>query len=236
MRFKTATTLALVALVAASLAIPTSVAQAKKKKKAGPVVVGTDPAGDFHGLDGDPQFAPLGDPLGADLVRTTIEKVDGETLNFVITVNQLQTIPEFIRYIWGFNVDGEYAELDGKYTNYSRGACDPTSGQCPPPRDPGQQPFLVRGNCGPDPNASNLTVCEELGVVQAVRDTTAHTITIPVPADLIAAKPGSKITQGVSSFSSQAGGNVLAMMSAYFTQSNWPGDSMFTTKTYVVPK
>ena len=226
--------LALAALVAAAFAVP-SVATAAKKKS-GPVVVGTDPVGDFHGLDGDPAFAPLGDVLGADLVKASIHKADAKTLHFIIEVNALQTVPELIRYIWGFNVDGEYAELDGKYTNYSRGACDPTSGQCPPPRDPGQQPFLVRGNCGTDPNASNLTVCEELGIVQGVFDTTASTITIPVPMELIGAKPKSKITIGLSSFSGQAGGNVLAIMSAFVSQSNWPADAMQTLKTFVVPK
>lgn len=225
--------LALAASVAAAFAMP-SVATAAKKKS-GPVVVGTDSVGDFHGLDGDPAFAPLGDPLGADLVKTSIHKADNETLHFIIEVNSLETVPELIRYIWGITVDGEYAEFDGKYTNYSRGVCDPTSGQCPPPRDPGQQPFMVRANCG-DAGTGNFTVCEEVGVVQATFDTTANTITIPVPMEMINAKPKSKITAGLSDFSGQAGGNVLAMMSAFVTQSNWPGDAMHTTKTYVVPK
>ena len=225
--------LALATLLVAAFVVP-GVATAAKKKS-GPKVVGTDPAGDFHGLDGDPAFAPLGDVLGADLVKTSIHKADDE-LHFIIEVNSLQTVPEFVRYIWGISVDGEYVEFDGKFTNYSRGACDPTSGQCPPPRDPGQQPFLVRGNCGTDPNASNLTVCQELGIVQAVFDTATATITIPVPMELINAKPKSKITAGLSDFSGQAGGNVLAIMSAFVSQSNWPGDAMHTTKTYVVPK
>lgn len=224
--------LALAALVAAAFVVP---GVATAAKKSAPKVVGTDPAGDFHGLDGDPAFAPLGDVLGADLVKTSIAKADAKTLNFIIEVNSLQTVPEFIRYIWGISVDGEYVEFDGKFTNYSRGACDPTSGQCPPPRDPGQQPFLVRGNCGPGPDPT-LTVCEELGIVQGIFDTAAATITIPVPMDLIGAKPKSKITMGLSDFSSQAGGNVLAIMSAFVSQSNWPADSMHTTGTYIVPK
>jgi hypothetical protein len=233
MRNAKLTTLCLIGLLAALLVVPSNMATAKKK--AGPVVVGTDPAGDFHGLDGDPQFAPLGDPLGADLTKATISMADSKTINFVLTLNQLQTVPEVVRYIWGVNVDGEYAEFDGKFTNYTRGACDPTSGACPPPRDPGQQPFMVRANCA-DAGTGNLTVCEETGIVQAAFDTAAGTITIPVPMDLINAKPGSKITQGTSSFSSQAGGNILAILSAFVSQSNWPGDSMFATKTFTVPK
>lgn len=232
MRGRLAISLVSAVVVAGALLGPaTSAAGAAK-----PFVTGTDPVGDFHGLDGDPAWAPLGDVFGADLVKASIVKADAKTLEFIIEVNSLNTVPEVVRYIWGMNIDDEYVELDGKYTNYSRGTCDPTSGQCPPPRDPGQQPFLVRGDCGQDPNASNVTVCKELGIVKAVFDTTANTITIPVPMDLIGAKPKSKITIGNSDFSSQAGGNVLAILSAFFSQSNWPADSMMTTKTFVVPR
>lgn len=222
---------ALIGLLAGALLAPANAAKAKK-----PVVVGTDPAGDFNVQD-EPTLAPLGDVLGADLVEASIGMADSKTINFVIKLNELQTVPEFVRYIWGMNVNGEYAELDGKFTNYSRGSCDPTSGQCPPPRDPGQQPFLVRANCEViDAGASPTTTCQEVGIVQAVFDTAAGTITIPVPADIIGAKPGSKITAGTSQFSAQAGGNVLAIASAFFSQSNWPRDAMMTTKTFVVPR
>lgn len=230
--------LALAAALVAAFAMPASTASAAKKKKApaGPVVVGTDDAGDFNFQD-EPTFSPLGDVFGADLVEASIEMADPKTVNFIIKVNALQTVPEFVRYIWGMELDGEYVELDGKFTNYSRGACDPTSGQCPPPRDPGPQPFLVRGDCEIiDAGAAPTTVCQELGVVQAAFDTSANTITIPVPAEMIAAKPGSKIGPGTSSFSSQAGGNVLAILNAFFSQSNWPRDAMITTKTFVLPK
>jgi hypothetical protein len=232
MRTRKLVALALTAAVAAAFAV-TPVQAAKVKK---PVVVGTDPAGDFD-VQGEPTLAPVGDQLGADLVKASIGMADAKTINFIITVNALQTVPEVIRYIWGISVDGEYVELDGKFTNYSRGACDPTSGQCPPPRDPGMQPFLVRANCEVlDAGASPTTTCEEVGIVQAVFDTTANTITIPVPAAMINAKARSKITAGMSDFSSQAGGNVLVIASAILSQSNWPRDSMITTKTFVVPR
>jgi len=223
--------LALATVVVAAFVVP---GVATAGKKGGPKAVGTDPVGDFVGYNDDPAFSPLGDVLGADLVKTSIHKA-GDELHFIIEVNSLETVPEIVRYIWGISVDGEYVEFDGKYTNYTRGACDPTSGQCPPPRDPGQQPFMVRANCG-DAGTGNFTVCEEVGIVQGIFDTTANTITIPVPMDMINAKPKSKITAGLSAFSGQAGGNVLAIMSAFASQSNWPRDAMNTTKTYVVPK
>ena len=231
MRAKLSISLVLMAALVGALIGPADVATSAPK----PFVVGTDPAGDFHGMDDDPQWAPLGDTFGADIVKASIAKADAETLNFIIEVNSLQTIPEVVRYIWGMNVDGEYAELDGKFTNYSRGTCDPTSGQCPPPRNPGQQPFMVRANCA-DAGTGNLTVCEEVGIVQAIFDTDANTITIPVPMEIINAKPGSKITAGTSSFSGQVGGNVMAILSAFISQSNWPGDEMNTVKTFKVPR
>lgn len=222
--------LALVGLLAGMLSAP---AEAGKKPK-GPLVVGTDPAGDFNAAD-DPALSPLGDVLGADLVGASIGMADKETVNFVIELNALQTVPEFVRYIWSVSVDGEYVELDGKFTNYSRGACDPTSGQCPPPRDPGQQPFMVRANCTTDATA-NLTTCEEVGIVKGVFDTAAKTVTIPVPLALINAKPGSKITAGTSDFTSQSGGTVLAIASAFVSRSDFPRDALMVTKTFVVPR
>ena len=224
--------LALAAALAAAFALPAGTASAAKK--AGPVVVGTDDAGDFNVQD-DPTFAPIGDVLGADLVEASIVKADTKTLNFVIKLNALQTVPELIRYIWSVDVDGEYVELDGKFTNYSRGACDPTAGKCPPPRDPGQQPFFVRANCVTDATA-NLTTCEEVGIVKGVFDTSANTVTIPVPMDLIGAKPGSKIGPGTSDFTAQSGGTVLAIASAFVSRSDFPRDALMVTKTYVVPK
>ncbi|HEX2296247.1 MAG TPA: hypothetical protein VHN37_13185 [Actinomycetota bacterium] len=46
-----------------------------------------------------------------------------------------------------FTVEGKHLELDGKFTNYSRGACDPAAGSCPPPVTPASSRFLVRGEC-----------------------------------------------------------------------------------------
>ncbi len=178
-------------------------------------------------------ISPAGDALGQDLVEAQIGMADKETVNFVITLNSLPPIggaPEVSRYTWDFHVDEEFTELDGKFTNYSRGVCDPTSGQCPPPRDPGMQPFMVRGEC--ETNEANVTLCKELGIVQAEFDAGKATITIPVPLELINAKPGSKIEPGTNIF----GGSISAAPSAYFTSSVMPLDTMLVTKTFVVPK
>lgn len=227
--------LALVGLLAGMLSAP---AEAGKKPK-GPLVVGIDPVGDW-GTNADPGLAgsPAGDVLGQDLVGASIGmSEDKKSVNFIFQLNALPPsggMPEFTRYTWDFTVDGsDTLEIDGKFTNYSRGTCDPTSGQCPPPRDPGMQPFLVRGNCAPqDLTATTLTICEELARVQGVFDAAAGTITVAVPLEAIKAKPGSKIAGAMGTFET----TVNAAPSGFFTMSGFPMDGLITTKTFVVPR
>lgn len=192
MKVKVFATVAAGALLAGALFAPAAIA-GKKKAPKGPIVVGTDPSGDW-GASVDPTIAPVGNALGQDLTSASITMADKETINFVIGLNSLPPTggaPEISRYIWDLTVDGEFVELDGKFTNYSRGACDPTAGKCPPPRDPGTQPFFVRGNCGVV-EGTNVTTCQELAIVKATFDAAAKSITIPVPLAAINAKPGSK--------------------------------------------
>jgi hypothetical protein len=231
-RKKLGLSLALVALVGGALSAPAGIATAAAK----PTVVGTDPADDW-GANADPSIAPAAAALGQELVEASIGMADAKTVNFIITLASLPPIggmPELTRYTWDFAVNKKNLfELDGKFTNYSRGACDPTSGQCPPPRDPGLQPFLLRGNCRPDPNATNVTICDELGKVQAVFDAGAGTITIPVALEMLKAKSGSKISPGVNS---TFGGTVVAVPSAFFSNATMPLDLLTATKTFTVPK
>lgn len=206
-------------------------AQAAKKK--GPVVVATDAADDW-GSNVDPTIAPLGSQLGQELVEASIEKADAQTLNFIIKVSSLPAsggVPELSRYVWTMTVDGTLVQLDGKFTNYSRGACDPTAGTCPPPRDPGQAPFMVRGNCVD--NTAAVT-CEEIGLVNGTFDTATGTVTIPVSLELLGAKTGSVIAHGMQPGSNFAG--VWAIPSAWASQGNMPLDEMIVTKPYKVPR
>lgn len=219
--------IALVGAAAVAVSLFAGSATAAKAKK--PMTVGTDDAGDW-GANVDQTISPIGDAMGQDLTKASIS-LDGKNLNFIITVNSLPPIggmPEFTRYTWDFNVNGKFTEIDGKFTNYSRGVCDPTSGQCPPPRDPGMQPFFVRGNC--TVNEANITLCQELGIVEGQFDAGAGTITVPVPLKLIGAKKGSKITPATNIF----GGSISATPSAFFTSSAMPLDTLSVTKTFVV--
>ncbi len=222
-------------LIAASMVTATfaAAAPAIAKKKGGPVVVAKDGTGDWD--DGVGAGAEVGAATGQDLIEASIEP-SGKNLNFIIKVTALPPTggtPEAVRYVWDILVDGELYELDGKFTNYSRGICDPTAGTCPPPRDPGMQPFLIRTNCGPNATVSNLVTCEEAALVHATFDAAAGTITIPVPMAAIEAKPGSKITAGTNT----VGGTISASPAAFVSTANIPVfDTMVMTKTYVVGK
>lgn len=229
MRAKAIAALLLALAVAATVVAPAGAA-GKGKKKSGPQVVGTDDKGDYA-YQGDTSIAPFGDALGQDLVEASIGMADKKTVNFIMKVTQLPPWggwPEITRYNWDFTIDGDMLELDGKFTNYSRGVCDPTSGQCPPPRDPGQAPFFIRGNCS---SVGTTIVCEELGIVHATLDAAEGTITVPVPLELIGAKPGSEIGPGVTDF----GESVAAVPSAFFSLLDGPKDTMPVTKTFRVP-
>ena len=193
--------------------------------------MGSDPSGDWASDTGDPTFAPLGQQLGQDLVAAKIGRA-GNKLLFVIGVTDLPSnggIPEVTRYLWELDVDGRLVELDGKWSNYSRGACDPTAGTCPPPRDPGMQPFSVR-ECTSDPTSDQ---CEELGLVQAIFDSRAGTITVPVPISMIDAKAGTQIAFGENTSTGYSGVN--AMASAFYSQDP-TRDNLIPRKIYTVPR
>ena len=76
--------------------------------------------------------------------------------------------------------------------------------------------------------------CEELGLVHANFDPGAGTITVPVPLELLKAKPGTKIANGTQPGSNFSG--VWAIPSAWASQGNMPLDELVMNKTYVVPK
>ena len=231
MKRKALVSMLLSGLLAASLVGAAAPASAGKKAS-GPVVVGTDEAGDWGSASpAGSDISPVGDALGQDLTGASIAMNGTDKVDFIMTVNSLPATggaPEISRYTWDMNVDGNFVELDGKFTNYSRGACDPTAGSCPPPRDPGMSPFMVRGNCAA--NEANVTICEEIGIVQAAFDSAKKSITVTVPLEMLGAKPGSKITPGTNIF----GGSISATPSAFFTSSAMPLDTLTVLKTFVV--
>lgn len=210
---------------------------------------------DFTFAGGDPELSVIGHELGADLSNGSIRMLDAETLEFRIELHKLPAnggTPEAIRYTWDFHVadvDGDLqeAQLDGKWTNFSRGTCDPTSGQCAPPeampRNPGLQPFLFRANLqqaclGTDATGSctglNFSGYDDLAVIQADFNPAGDgadipaTITIEVPIDLFNQIEGvqldhcSEILPRPGLF----GGMIESMPAAFISSSAFPHDEV----------
>ena len=212
--------------VLVALAIPAGPAAAAPK----PTVLATDPADDW-GSNAESGLQPVGDFLGQELVGASISMADKKTINFIISVNSLPPwggMPEISRYNWDFTVDGDAYQLTGGFTEYLRGICNPLhTDSCPPPRDPGPQAFFLRqGPCtvGAD--------CFLLATVNATFDPGAGTITIPVPLEVVKAKPGSKIGPGVSTL----GGSVYAAPAALVSYGDLPNDTMTILKSYTIPR
>ncbi|MGH2754681.1 MAG: hypothetical protein ACRDLB_09615, partial [Actinomycetota bacterium] len=87
--------------------------------------------------------------------------------------------------------------------------------------------ILVGGSAG------GQVVGVRIGSVTATFDTENAMITVPVPLELLGAKPGSKIANGTQTGSNFSG--VWAIPSAFFSQGNMPLDELVITKTYKVP-
>jgi hypothetical protein len=192
--------------------------------QASAVQVSHDLADDWgFNVAGDGSLSPVGDALGMELVGAAIDNVDTGKVNFVIQLKSLPAnggTPEVARYFWDFNVNGQLRELDGKFTNYSRGACDPTAGSCPPPRDPGPAPFFVRGDCSV---TGTTTLCHEIGVVQAIFDPASATITIPVTSALLGYSTCADIEPVDNGFS----GTLTAVPAAFLSENGGPWDSLY---------
>ena len=94
------------------------------------------------------------------------------------------------------------------------------------------QPFYIRqGPC--TIGTGGLGECNLLATVQATFDVAAGTVTIPVPADVIGAKPGAKIGPGANSV---FGTTIYASPAAVSANANAPHDTMTATGTFTVPK
>lgn len=183
--------LALVGCVAAAL-IPA----AARAQQTNTVVVGTDPPGDWGPLPGD-----AGEILGQDLTGAALAVIDSSTINFTLEVTSLPpfdvTSGAWSAYVWDFTVDGKWFRV----TNW---LCDPSSlnlSSCLPHYTVGTDPFnlqlarmrfeLLR--CGDDRLVVLIEDCVPIASPLATMDPDTATITIPVPRDLIGARPGSVI-------------------------------------------
>jgi len=201
-------------------------------------VVADGAEGDFGG---DPEVAKVGHELGADLTEARIRMPDADHVEFQIQTTNLPAnggVPEFIRYTWDLLVDtGEgpkEAQIDGKWSNYSRGVCDPTAG-CDPtavggedgPKDPGQRPFFFRGDLEVTPiGVINFNAMRNYATIPGDFNVADGTITVTVPTEAISKLQGvewgpcAKILPGAG----LRGGVVESSLAAWLTSAAFPSD------------
>lgn len=236
--------LSLVASLAVIWVVPGRGALAQKGPKSAPKLVGTDADNDW-GANVDSNLAPVGDELGQELIEAHLMMGDPETVYFVIMVKNLPVsnagVPEFTRYGWDFTVDGKPMLISGGFTEVVRTFCYPlhTEPQCPPnvgdPQQSIERPFFVReGEC--TVGAGGVSDCRVRGVVSAIfEQQSLHTakgmVTVPIPLEILGAKPGSKIGPATGFL----GGTIYASPAAVVVNGNFPHDTMAVTKTFVVP-
>ena len=231
MKIRAALATLLAGCLLGALFVPASFAGSKAKS--GPQVVGTDANNDW-GSNVDATIAPAGGLLGQELVEASIVMADATTANFMIKVTGLPPtggIPEGARYSWDFTVDGDAFSMSGNFTDYARGVCYPAhTNSCPPPKDPGTQPFYIRqGPC--TIGSAGLGECNLIATVKAIFDTATGTITIPIPIEAIGAKPGSKIGPATNSL---YGATIYATPAAGSASPYAPHDTMVVTEEFVV--
>lgn len=192
-----------------------------------------------HGGDwgGGGDLGTAGSAAGQDFTAAYLEYRD-DTFFFVLELTELPPVggtPEATRYGWSFRYNDLELELDGKFTNFSRGTCDPTAGSCPPPRYAGLYTFLLRGNCYTDSSLPmSLTLCEEFARIPAQFDTAASTITIPIPANVLAPE-GVKACDEIVGMASFIGDSIWAAPSAFITNTLMPFDDVAHMQPLVVP-
>lgn len=236
--------LSLVASLAVSWVAPGGGALAQNKRPSKPLLVGTDVDNDW-GANVDANLAPAGDAIGQELVEAHLGMADAETVNFFIMVKNLPAnnsgVPEFTRYGWDFTVDGKPMLISGGFTEIVRTFCYPlhSEPQCPPnfgdPQQALERPFFVReGAC--TVGTGGISDCRVKGVVSATfEQQSLHSakglITVPIPLEVIGAKPGSKIEPAAGFL----GGTIYASPAVVIAHGNFPHDTMMVTKTFVVP-
>lgn len=161
-------------------------AQAAPVRNAGPVVVATDPAGDWAAqAQGD--HAEVGAATGQDLLSASLDR-NGDALDFIIGVADVQ-LPDPARrktlYEWHFTVDGS----DDGFVLY--GPCtadllDLAFYGCTPEAVAASQPQMMLFG-GPSPL-----------IVPARIDEAKDTVTVSIPMAAIGARTGSIVTDDPS--------------------------------------
>jgi hypothetical protein len=172
------------------------------------LTLGTDPVGD----------TPLGLPpeSGLDLTGAQIGQLNANTgdLTFVLKLAGSPPVtgglPEVGRYTWDFGIrfpgveEPTLFQIDGKFTDVLR-------------RQSTRFPsFVLRADCAPDPNASNLIVCADVAYLEAEMIASSSEIFVDIPRSLLEQETerpiGGATIEGASIFE-----GIVALPAAYFS-------------------
>ena len=167
--------------------------------EAKPITVWEDASAD-SGLarDGGP-IAGM-EQLGFDLVSGSIERVKTD-LVFTVTHSAMPpigTLPETVRFMWAFAVDGESYRVTGKRVEIGKpNPIDQSNtdqiGQVYPDGF-----FRLEGDCGTTATVGTVRFidCTTLGYLDGAFDPASKTMSFSVPMKSVKAKKGSSITAG----------------------------------------
>jgi hypothetical protein len=167
-------------------------AQARRR---GPVVVGEDPAGDWA-LEGVPAGGQVGEALGQDLISASID-AGKSTVTFIFGLASLDAQPSGV-FTWDMTIGkkafritnlpcdpSDWVTAPGTLPDPNTGACESS------PAGPLTTFDLME--CGVPRTVNIIYNCAYKSTIEAVVDTSADSISVSVPTDLLRAKGGAAI-------------------------------------------
>lgn len=202
-----------------------------------PMTVWEDDEGDA--FLGDAALAPAFGGAGFDITSGTLQATTDGMLEFTVahaSMPPVGNIPEAVRFLWAFSVDGTSYRLTVKRADI--GKPDVAQGQTTERvgRADVSGHFRLEGDCARETNATPLAFinCKPLGYFEGTYSPADATFTFPVPFDAIGAKPGSAVGAG--------GGEAISICSICWVThaaERSLGDSVIDgsaqTKTYTIP-
>ena len=159
----------------------------------------TDPSGDA-GSAYNAQPIPGAEQGGFDLVEGTVA-AKGKNLVFTVTSAEMPefgTLPEAVRFLWAFAVDGESYRVTAKRVEVGKPSpvTQENTDQIGQVYTEGF--FRLEGDCGTAQTVGTVSFieCHTLGYVEGSFDPASKSFSFMVPLKDVKAKPGSTITAG----------------------------------------
>lgn len=141
-----------------------------------PVVVGTDPEGN------PPGHAALAQ-LGLDATAIALRQADPNVpeVEFIVRVTDLPStpLPEVVRYLWQFQIDGEEYWVQAKTSDFTTATAFSDDPAGTATNVPGS--FRLRGDCGLVEPTPNVTSCKHLAWLDGAFDPTRDEVRVRVP-------------------------------------------------------